>query len=181
MEKMADRSGQTRLIIILGLLLIINFSLFYWPGFPVNLTVFSGVPLNQIPDLDLRFSPGQVYDFLTKIGADGRQTFRMIHLSIDLTFPIVYSLFFFLLLKSLTQKLNLESRFIPYIAFLAGAIDLSENFLLNYLTRQYPVYHPTLTVLVEIITIFKFSLLLMCIFLSAYFWLRSTKLRPGNK
>lgn len=170
MKKIANRSNQRRLLVILGLLFIINFFLFYWPGFPGNLPAISGqLPLNRIPDVHLRFSPQEVYDFLTQIGPEGRQAFQTMHLTVDLSFPFIYSLFFFLLITLLVDRLNLQTKWLALMPVLAGALDLSENFILNYLAGRYPAYYPNLTILVEFLTIAKFMLLTASILLSAFF------------
>jgi len=174
---MKKRPGQVRLIILLGLLFMINFSLFYWQGFPGNLTAISGqLPISQIPDVNLNFSPGEIYDFLTQIGPDGRQAFRIMHLTVDLSFPFIYTLFFFLLINHLVLKLNLFSKWLPFLAVFAGILDLSENFILNFLTNRFPAAYPNLTILVELITITKFSLITVCILSSVYLGFRLIKM-----
>ena len=174
MNYQAKQSGQIRLLIIIGILFAINFSLFYWPGFPENMRALSGdLPLNRIPDVDLRFATDEIYDFLTQIGPDGREAFRIMHLTVDLSFPLIYTLFFFLLIKYLLLRLDRSVKWLPFFPVLAGLFDLSENLILNYLTEQYPTYYPTLTALVELITIIKFTLIITTLLIAIYLGLRS--------
>lgn len=174
MKHSTSRTCQKRQMIVLGLIMVINFFLFYWPGFPSSFNALTlHLPLNRIPDIHLRFSPEEIYDFLTRIGPEGRQAFRLMHLTIDLSFPIVYSFFFFLTLKCLLSKTRKANGWLPFLALLAGVVDLSENFILNYLAMRYPVFYPNLTAMVEIITILKFTLIISVIAISIYFVLKS--------
>lgn len=181
MNQSTPQTCQKRQIIILGLIMVINFILFYWPGFPSSLTALTRhLPLNRIPDIHLRFSPEQIYDFLTRIGPEGRQAFRLMHLTIDLSFPIVYSFFFFLILKCLLFNTRKAINWLPFLALLAGVVDLSENFILNYLAVQYPAFYPNLTGMVELITIIKFSLLTSVFIISIYFLVKSIRMPSGS-
>ena len=178
MKKKVNQSGQVRFLIILGILLAINFSLFYWPGFPGNLSMLSGdMPLSRIPDVHLRYKPDEIYDFLTRIGSDGREAFRLMHLTVDLSFPFIYTLFFFLLIKFLLLRSDRSDKWLPIIPVLAGFFDLSENLILNYLTGQYPTYYPNLTAFVELITIIKFTLIITSILIAVYLGLTSIRMQ----
>jgi hypothetical protein len=160
MKKTRHSKGQIRLIVLLGLILMINFFLFYWNGFPGSLAAITGnLPVNQVPDVNLSFSPDLIYIFLTNIGVEGRDAFRVMHLTVDLTFPFVYSLFFYLLIRFLLDKLKTNMKWLPFLPLLAGVFDLTENFILNYLTRAYPAYYPNLALIVELLTMIKFALI----------------------
>lgn len=165
--------GRIRLVVLLGLMFVLNLFLFYWPGFPVSLGAITGdLPVTRVPDVRILFSPAETYDFFTAIGPDGRESFRLMHLTVDLSFPFIYSLFFFLLIQFLLNRLNHTNKILPFIPLLAGTTDLAENFLLNFLAGSYPVEFPSLAILVELITIFKFLLIATSFVFSIYLALR---------
>lgn len=173
MKKTKHSDSQIRLIVLLGLILMINFFLSYWHGFPGSLAAITGnLPVNQVPDVNFSFSPELIYIFLTNIGVEGRNAFRVMHLTVDLTFPFVYSLFFFLLIRFLLGKLKNNIRWLPFIPLLAGVFDLAENFILNFLTEAYPAYYPNLAVIVELLTIIKFALIAISLITALFLMLK---------
>ena len=182
MRKNTENHGRLRILSLLGLMSLINFLLFHWPGFPGSLSaITSGLPVSSVPDVNIFYSPEQIYDFFTQIGPTGREAFRMMHLSVDLTFPLIYSLFFFLLINHLVKRLSRKTKWLSFFPLLAGAFDLTENFRLNYLAREYPAYHPELTVFVEWITILKFAFLGFSVMITVYLVLRGIRGRPTIK
>ena len=150
-----------------------NFFLFYWNGFPGSLAAITGnLPVNQVPDVNLSFSPDLIYIFLTNIGVEGRYAFRVMHLTVDLTFPFVYSLFFYQLIRFLLDKLKTNMKWLPFIPLLAGVFDIAENIILNYLTRAYPTYYPNLAFIVELLTMIKFALIAISFITALYLTLK---------
>lgn len=120
-------------------LLILNFVLFQLPGVPSSIpNITKGSPNALIPDMQLLISPKEVSLFLEQIGSQGRQSYQLMHLSIDLLFPVLYSLVLFKLGHILKKKTDVASNAIGFTSLAAGIADLLENFSYVYLTHQYP-------------------------------------------
>ncbi|MEA3326469.1 MAG: hypothetical protein U9R53_04070 [Chloroflexota bacterium] len=91
-----QKLGQKKLIILIGVLLLINTVFFSLPGIPGSLSkITEHAPSQDPPDVMMFYSPDEVYKFLTTIGPVGRHAFQTMHLTVDMSFPILYGLFFF--------------------------------------------------------------------------------------
>lgn len=92
-------------------------------------------------DLQLFYTPGKVYSMVAAYGEAGRASYRIVELTADIIYPIVYTLFFALLITWLfqrgfakdnrMQKLNV----IPLGAWL---FDLLENIGIVSMLSLYP-------------------------------------------
>lgn len=167
-------------IVILGLLLVVNSSLFYFHNLPGNLLSVAGsLPIKQIPDLHINIAPDEIYYFLTAIGPEDRAAFQKMHLSIDLSYPIIYGFFFFALNKFLVIKTNTKSYLLSYIPLFAMGFDLLENIGLVLLTNQFPDRLPALEIAVEFFTIIKFSTIILSLAIAIYLSSRAIIKKTG--
>ena len=161
--------NDKKIIILLGVMMIINQILFVLPGLPVNFqTILDKAPGYSIPDMMLKYSPEKLYEFLEKIGAQGRNAFQLMHVTIDFTFPLIYGLFFFTLIKTLWRVAGKQNKQIPYVSFLASGFDLLENFILVYITDRFPANQIFLAKLAQVSTLLKFFFLILNLILIAY-------------
>jgi len=152
------------IVIPLGILLLLNMLAFYSPLNPYNTkAILNSAQGVQIPDIMVFYSPDQLFQFLTQIQETGRNAFQGLHRTVDLSFPIIYSLFFFYILQWQVGIIGKPRSFLPWISILAGGFDLVENFTLFYITSQFPSFLHDLSIIAQVITIIKFALILTCI------------------
>jgi hypothetical protein len=113
--------------------------------------------------LDTRLIYGQVDidQLLIALEQAGRSAYQLTHLTLDLVFPIAYSLFFASASLWLTEKLGLASpqkMRIAMLLLLAGVFDLLENFSIMGMVAAYPSQVPALALLSQLFTLIKFGL-----------------------
>src|SRR5688572_24043403 len=117
----------------------IFFNAVYLPGVQAELQEFSGG--NGPIDLQLFYTPAKVYSMVDSYGEEGRAFYLMHELTIDVIYPVVYTLFFALLITwlfqrgfaqgSKMQKLNV----VPFGAFL---FDMLENVCIVIMLTAHP-------------------------------------------
>lgn len=169
MKSLLLKLGHKKSIILLGVLFIVNIALFSLPGLPANISkVTQEAPKAQIPDMQFAYSANDVYDFLTFIGAEGRQAYQRMHLTTDLTFPIIYGLFFFSVSGYLLLQVASTQYYFALIGLLAAGFDLAENFTLLYITTRYPKFLPFFANLARIFTIGKFSFIFISVLMIGF-------------
>lgn len=124
--------------LVLALLaLTLSFEGFIFPALDQAITAGGAGPL----DLLFFYTPQQAYEQIAAYGPDGRAAYRLTQLTADVLFPLVYSLFFGLLLSWLFQRgFPAEAgiqrwNVIPLGAFL---FDYLENFSIVTLLTIYP-------------------------------------------
>jgi len=73
---------------------------------PVAAAIMALAANNSVMPLDLMFfyTPQQAFDMIEKYGPEGRVIYAKIELSADIIYPIVYTLFFALLISWLFQR-----------------------------------------------------------------------------
>ena len=150
--------GQTKVVLPLTIIFLINLALFSIPGFPGSspMILSSAADLN-IPDMMGIYSPEDVYHFLETIGAAGRSAYQTMHFATDLAFPLVYGALLFSALCWATHKAQIKTRWLPFIAVFPTLVDLAENFTLVTITARFPDFLPGLTRLAQVFTILKFT------------------------
>jgi len=166
-------------IIFLGILFLVNMALFYLPDFPMSApSITRAAPGLQIPDIRVFYTPNQLYDFLTRIEASGREAFRRMHLTLDLAFPVIYSLFFFSLTRLLMTLTSARKKSLSYSIFLAVLFDLAENLTLNSITTCYPQFREGLSKLAQLFTLIKFATILFSLMLIIFYVIKIFTHKP---
>ncbi len=166
--------SKTRSILILGILFAVNLVAFYLPGAPGNVPPSHTLPQGvRMPDMQGVYSPEDVNQYLTVIGEDGRESYRLMHLTTDFTFPFIYGLFFASTISRLILKQKKSTwPSLPLAGLIAAAFDLGENFLLLYITGTYPAYHLRITAAAELFSLGKFTLFATSLLIIAFLWIR---------
>jgi hypothetical protein len=98
---------------------------------------------NSVMPLDLMFfyTPEKAFEMIEKYGPEGRDIYIRVELTADLIYPIVYTLFFGLLISWLFQRgFRPESRMQKWNAMPVGAwfFDLLENIGIVSMIAMYP-------------------------------------------
>jgi hypothetical protein len=146
-------------IILILLALYILFNLAIMPVAQAKLEAFSG----GTGPIDLKFfyTPEKVYSMLASYGEEGRTIYRNFELFVDIIYPIIYSLFFSLLIawlfnrgfasKSKLQNLNV-------IPFTVWFFDLLENICIVTMISLFPSKIIVIAWLATLFTMFKWCL-----------------------
>ncbi len=122
---------------------------------PLASGILQFVANNHIMPLDLMFfyTPAQAFDMLEKYTAAGRSLYIKIELTADIIYPIIYTLFYGLLLSWLFQRgFKPDSPIQKYNVLPVGAwfFDLLENVGIVSLLAIYPSQPAALAVLTMI-------------------------------
>ena len=112
--------------------------------------------------LDLRFNydVATVYHVLTGLGEAGRADYRTNALTLDILYPIIYSLTFSVVLTLLidTEKLRSKLRLWVIAPFGIALADLVENLCIAKLVSDYPKHNEVVATLVSWATPVKWSI-----------------------
>jgi len=171
MNPLQKMLGQKKVTLLFGVLLLLNLLLFNIAVFPGSTPeITAAAPDQTIPDMMGLYSPEDVYDFLTEITAEGRESYQFMHLTTDLAFPLVYGLFLVSLLSRLFLALEGLPRWLPFLGLIPAGFDLAENFTLVFITSRFPAFLPGLTHLAQFFTLAKFlglaGVVLLIVFLA---------------
>jgi len=98
---------------------------------------------NQVTPLDLMFfyTPAQAFEMIEKYGMDGRSVYMKIELTADIIYPIIYTLFYGLLISWLFQrgfKSNSPMQKLNTMPVGAWFFDLLENVGIVSMLLMYP-------------------------------------------
>lgn len=125
------------------ILLMIAESLMMFYIMPVAAGIMAFAANNSVMPLDLMFfyTPAQAFEMMDKYGEAGRSIYLRIELTADIIYPIIYTLFFGLLLSWLFQRaFNPESPMQKWNVMPVGAwfFDLLENVGIVSMLMMYP-------------------------------------------
>lgn len=128
-------SSWKKVAVFLGL----NFSL----QAIIVLIIYPEISLSITP-LDVQFglTSESVYQFLNDIGASGRALYYLNEMTLDMLFPVVYSLAYMLLFIELVKLCKLTNSLFKYLALLPFGIaisDVVENIYILKAINLYPV------------------------------------------
>lgn len=111
----------------------------------------------KLLDMEINYSPEKAYQMLTDYGLTGRQLYLNI-LTMDLIFPLVYSLFLMITVTLLFQKLFSPDHPIQklnLIPLVAGLADYLENFGIATMLLNYPTKYTWVAGVTNVFTITK--------------------------
>ena len=149
-------------MILLGIILFINLVLL-----PQSIT--SVKSMNNGPlDLLFFYTPQKAFQMIASYGEAGRAAYRTFALTIDVLYPLVYTLFFCLFISFLFQrgevKLNRLQR-LNVIPLGAGFFDLLENLSIVAMLSVYPEQSVFLAWLATTFTMLKWIFVGLSFFL----------------
>ena len=126
--------------ILLLLAVFFGFNGFLFPWAEQKIAAFGG-PDAKVLDLRFGFSADEAHQFLEQIGPEGRPFYQMLELTMDLVYPLVYSLLLGGLLMLVWRKLLPENSSWARLALIpiaAGVFDLLENAGITALIQSFP-------------------------------------------
>ena len=129
---------------------------------PVASAILALAANNSVLPLDLLFfyTPAEAFAMLEKYGAAGRALYMKIELTVDLLYPIIYTLFFGLLISWLFQRaFSPDNKMQKWNAAPVGAwfFDLLENIAIVSLLAIYPSQPAALAWLTMLLGLIKWA------------------------
>ncbi len=167
MNPFIERYASWRnVLILLGCFLVINVFLMLSLGGNPNLK-----PL----DLEFGYNAARAYELLAAYNESERSVYLLIELTLDIIYPIIYSLFLSFVLFLLFANYRLAK--LPLFLIL---IELLENTAIVVLLSNYPNPHPTIANVAGVLTALKWLLALICLVLVVFGFVRKA-INRGSK
>jgi hypothetical protein len=137
---------------------------------------------NSVLPLDLMFfyTPAEAFTMLEKYGPAGRMLFMKIELTVDLIYPMIYTLFLGLLISWLFQRaFPSDSKMLKWNVTPAGAwlFDLLENVVIVVMLSMYPAQPVFLAWLTMLLGILKWATAILSIGLVLVGFVKAAKNR----
>jgi hypothetical protein len=185
MNKILQRASTWKYILPL-FILFFGITCFVFPSYHSRLKEIAG---EEVKSLDSRFSytMDEVRTDFEKLGVAGRSLYQSIVGGIDMVYPIVYGLFFILILANLLKKTtNPGSKFmlLAMLPTLGVLCDYLENINTLSLLRDYPHLSEQSVAWGEQMTRMKLAFLLLTLgfvlFLAVSLLVKRLKKRTGN-
>lgn len=147
--------------VVIFVLLDVIFMMGVMPYMQSLMAKAAGQPVVPI-DLSIpTWTPEQGYHLIESYGEAGRSMYKVIDLTADVVYPIVYGFAFALLLTFLARKIAPNNQWLPYLAFLpllAVLFDYAENAAIIALLSAYPERLIGVAKLGGVFTLFKWVL-----------------------
>jgi hypothetical protein len=121
---------------------------------------FQGNPANIPLDLQFSYSPEKAYELLAQFSSEDLKLYRIMELTADIIYPIIYGVFFSLILFKLSKNIIFAS--IPLLAILA---DIIENTGIVILISSLPNQLSAIASITSIFTSLKWILIISSILL----------------
>lgn len=164
MTDLLSRYSTWKLIVPL-FILFVGFSVFFFPGYQSRMQAAAGEPISP---LDTRFSYTyeEVRRDFEKLGADGRDTYRIVVSRIDMIYPIIYGCLFILMLawpiKNLTTP-GSPALWIALLPLIGMLFDYLENIVIIDLLDSFPKLDAQTVAFAERMTILKHGFLFLSV------------------
>jgi hypothetical protein len=135
---------------------------------PVASAILELAANNSVLPLDLMFfyTPAEGFAMLERYGAAGRELYMKIELTADIIYPIIYTLFFGLLISWLFQRaFQPDSKIQKWNVAPVGAwfFDLLENIGIVWMLAMYPAQPMLLAWLTMLIGLLKWAMSILSI------------------
>lgn len=112
-------------------------------------------------DLQFAYSPERAYELIRSYGEETRRSYMIGEMTMDVLYPIVYTLFLSLTLLQLFPK-NAKIALIPYIIFIA---DMLENTGIVTMLYNFPKELITVAILTSVFSTIKWSVVAIAVLL----------------
>lgn len=113
----------------------------------------------KIPDvLPIGYEPDYILTLFEKLGEQGRNVYLHHQLPVDLLYPFLFGITYFLVILYLLQKLqklNIETYYLGLLPLMGGLFDYLENFVLIYMLDAFPAISASTIKLCAFFTVFK--------------------------
>jgi hypothetical protein len=108
--------------------------------------------------MPMGYEPAYAATLLEKLGTEGRNAYLYHQIPVDLIYPFLFGITYWLLLAYLLNRLNrlnAEYFYLCILPLLAGLFDYFENFGIIHLLVSYPDHSVTAIQLTAFFTVFK--------------------------
>ncbi len=139
--------------------------------------IFPALPHSNagIPDIKYYYSAEEVYQIIANYTPAERRNYALSSMTVDVLYPLVYSLFLTALSIFLIGKLNIRKHLtirLAYISMGAAAFDLLENGSLTVMMLNYPVRFNILADVAGYFTAAKWTLVIASLAFIIYLSIR---------
>ncbi len=151
---------------LLGLfLLYMLFPSVLYKNAAIKINELAGKMIGPI-DLTFGFNPGRTLQMVADYGDAGRAYYKLVELTLDIAYPVVYALFWAIVITLIYRKLlNGPVRYLNLIPFLAMTFDFLENMAIVSLLSHYPEQSVFMASLCELFKLLKWLFFALTLFL----------------
>lgn len=153
-----DRIANWKSLVFL-LAIYVSFPAYWLTNAEATINRLAGKPIGPI-DLTVGFNPGRTLQMVADYGPQARAYYTHVELTVDIMYPVVYSLLFAVILALLFRnKANRPFASVTLLPFVSQLFDYLENATIVGLLTTYPQQSTTLAVLCELVKLIKWILL----------------------
>lgn len=150
------------------LLLYLIFPLILFSNATKKIQELAGKKIGPI-DSTFGFSPQKTLDTVEEYGESARAYYMMVELTIDLAYPVVYSLLLAVTITIIYRKLlDRPVNYLNLLPFAILAFDYLENVTIILLLRHYPEQSVAMATLCELFKLVKWLLFGLVLFIIFY-------------
>ncbi|MDF7821476.1 hypothetical protein P1X15_27910 [Runella sp. MFBS21] len=164
---------------LLGLIIIyLPFPTFFFKNAEEKINLLAGQAIGPI-DLTIGFTPKRTLQMVEAYGVRGREYYANVQMTLDVVYPLVYTLLLAVTLTLLYRK----KKYVPFsyvnlLPFVVLIFDYLENGMIVLLLKSFPEQSYTVAAFCEIFKSIKWFSALTCLLLIIY---GSLKILPKSK
>ena len=159
-KRLYTKANLINVLLVLGIFLVFN--AFILPTAEQHIKAHSGGV--GVLDLQIGYSPNKAYSMVAAYGEQGRQLYAMVEIIADTFYPIVYTLFFCLLISVIyqkTTKANTTFRLINLLPLASMGFDYLENSCILTMLLTYPARYNWVAQIGSLFTLLKWGSLVL--------------------
>ena len=169
-----QRLSSARPLAVLTLLYIL-FPAIVLPPIESQLKGYSG-GMGPI-DLKFTYTPTEVFQMVAAYGEQGRAYYRMIEMTVDILYPLAYTLFFGALLTAILRRAFPGNSMVQRLALLTPLcflLDMAENIGIITMLSQFPAQPEAVAQITALFTTAKwvaFAAIILTVLVGLVVWL----------
>jgi hypothetical protein len=159
-EKLYAKANGKNVLLALAAFLVFNALIL--PTAEQHIKAYSGGV--GVLDLQLGYTPDKAYDMVAAYGEQGRQLYAMVEIIADTFYPLIYTLFFCLLISFIYQKttqVGTKLRLINLVPLLSMGFDYLENSCILTLLLTFPNRYNVVAQIGSVFTLLKWGSLVL--------------------
>lgn len=168
-----QRLSSARPLAVLTLLYIL-FPAIVLPPIEAQLKGFSG-GFGPI-DLKFTYTPAEVFQMVEAYGEAGRAYYRSIEMTVDILYPLAYTLFFGALITAILRRAFPNNQMVQRLALLTPLcflLDMAENVGIITMLNQYPTLSELIAQITSLFTTAKwvaFGAIILTVLVGLLVW-----------
>lgn len=139
-------------VLLLLLAAYVSFPAYWLKNAEATINQLAGRPMGPI-DLTMGYNPARTLAMVAGYGPAARAAYARVELTIDVMYPVVYSLLFAVILTMLFRHRAI--RWVALLPLVALVFDYLENATIVTLLTSYPTQSATVAVLCEVFKLVK--------------------------